>query len=662
MKEREPGQRAALDDFRHFTDRLGERALFERCLDRPAGEPPPVLMFFGVGGIGKSWLTRHLRRRLGDPPRVRSARLDLDPDTGGARYLSDPASALVEIRVQLGVECPRFDLAFAMMRHKQSAGEEPLFRGGGALSKAFNLATGVATAVANHPIGSVIGAIVETFAPSVGKKATRSPLVEWVQSRIGQQDLLDLRRLDAQDIQGQLFERLGLDLEAGLPKVAGKACAAVVFLDTFEAIRGGLGGESQAHERERWVRRLYECSTNVLLVLSGQHRLTWDEHDPDWADPRHLIQHLLGGLSRPDAAHYLEQREIPPGPLREAILRASLDLEHPGGHGEASYHPYCLGVCADAVARDRASNVEPEPATFAIPPGDLGAVADRFLKSLHDAHLEQWMLTLALTPRFDEPAGRAAFSPTPGAPRDAAWEALEGFSFLRAIPEPGWFALHPRMRHALIHRLAREPDDLRARHTLWRDHWQGRSQHDLDPAAALAWHHTWSLDPEEGRASWNRRAESARRERRMTDHLNLLEWWKTVGLEEPHGPIAPDEGAALNDLGVELSEATLGHRGENLRRAIERYTAALRVYTEADFPEWFAGTCWNRSLASLELAELTQETAWLGSALADRRAAARGYAAVGLDQEAERMSEAAEEIEAALSEASGDEAYDEDEG
>ena len=45
-----------------------------------------------------------------------------------------------------------------------------------------------------------------------------------------------------------------------------------------------------------------------------------------------------------------------------------------------------------------------------------------------------------------------------------------------------------------------------------------------------------------------------------------------------------------NNLGNAYSDLPTGDRGENLRRAIACYEAALRVYTEADFPSDWATT------------------------------------------------------------------------
>src|SRR5260370_238003 len=41
-------------ELRHFTDREDAKAVFVRLFERPAGASLPVLMFYRVGGMGKS--------------------------------------------------------------------------------------------------------------------------------------------------------------------------------------------------------------------------------------------------------------------------------------------------------------------------------------------------------------------------------------------------------------------------------------------------------------------------------------------------------------------------------------------------------------------------------------------------------------------------------
>jgi hypothetical protein len=59
-----------------------------------------------------------------------------------------------------------------------------------------------------------------------------------------------------------------------------------------------------------------------------------------------------------------------------------------------------------------------------------------------------------------------------------------------------------------------------------------------------------------------------------------------------------------NNLGIAWRDMPTGDRGENLRRAIACYEAALRVYTEQDFPQEHEATSNNLRTAREELNSL----------------------------------------------------------
>lgn len=585
-------------ELKNFTNREGERAIFDRLLAVPAGARLPLVMFYGVGGVGKSWLIRKARLEW-LPETLPSARLDYDPSVG-ARYQHDSAAALAEIRRQLKVACPRFDLAYAMMRHKQGAGDEPLLKSDGAAGTAWELVTeGLSAATSSIPGGNFIVWAVKKVGGAIHKRLKESGLDELL-SGDGDQEFFELRRMDPQELHATLPERLARDLKEKLPTPAGQACQAVVFLDTFEALAVGILSESQQYEREKWIGDLYAGLSNVLLIVAGRDRLTWEEFDADWHNPANLEQHLLGGLSEHDARQFLERCGITAAPLQQALLAASTHRKGTRrGSRAASYHPFSLGLCADTVVAERERGIETDPASFALSPGDAGKLAQRFLKSLADAAHEVWIRYLALTPRFDETAARAAFSPVHNAAQDAAWNGLMDYSFVVPAETPDWWTLHTRMQEAL---LSRQTGALAKQQAQWRDHWQSRSQSSTDEFAALAWYHHFQMDPVDALEKWNTLAVTARTAipPRMTDHLRLLDWWSPTGIEGQR-PANPLVAAALDSFGVELWRASLGNRSVNLRRAVACLEAALHVRTENGFPVEWAATQNHLGLVYLDL-------------------------------------------------------------
>jgi hypothetical protein len=193
--------------------------------------------------------------------------------------------------------------------------------------------------------------------------------------------------------------------------------------------------------------------------------------------------------------------------------------------------------------------------------------------------------------RFDEAAARHAYSTTSTAAQNAAWKNLIDYSFVTPPDDQGWRTLHPRMREALRKRLAdpQKSGGTGQGHEQWRSYWQSRAERDTDDFAALAWYHSWCLEPEAAGPAWGEMAQRARSglPANMALHYSLLSWWLPTDVEVSAGA-SSKEPAALIVLGMELCQASLGSRVQNLKRAISCYQTALRVCTETRFPKQWA--------------------------------------------------------------------------
>jgi len=623
----------------NFTNREKEKESLRRVLDLPEGTPLPVLMFYGVGGNGKSWLLRKLREEL--PSGSPSALLDLEPLTGGTPYHTDSSRALAELRRQLAkVSLPWFDLAYAWLRYKEGVKDEPLLRGSGAAATTFDFILEAANALASSvPVVNWATWLAKKVAGPVWKRFKGTRMADWLMTQAGQEDFVRLRRMSSQEIYPQLASRLLQDLAEHLPPRGGKACRGILFLDTFEALRLGVLGQAQSSEREAWVRSLYMVDSPLLLVLAGRDQLRWHEQDPGYANPACLEQHLVGGLSEGDARDFLTKCGIADQALQDAVLRVSIDLETTGGDDGPGYHPFSLGLCADTIREETARGGAVDPATFDMAPGDTARLAQRFLKSLSDPAHEIWVKRLALTPRFDEAAARAAFCPNPGAPQDAAWQALRGYSFLRDADIGGWRTLHARMRDALADQHSSAPQEDR----FWVNYWPGRSHSETDAFAALSWYHRYRLSPSAARDEWRTLAERLRQVGRMREHYALLGWWEPTGLMATT-VLTPEVAKSFVTLGNENSQASLGNRSENLQRAIACYTDALRVRTEADFPQDWAMTQYNLGTAYLDRWRLQANRFDLEPALSCFEAAERGFRLVNILDAAENARRQADDV------------------
>jgi tetratricopeptide (TPR) repeat protein len=573
-----PGRRRRTPsgEITHFTDREDQQELFRRNLF--SALEPPLLVFFGVGGSGKTWLLKKLLGQIPtDTPR---AFLDFDRTAGGRRFVFDPPAALYEIRQQFGKPTPRFDLAFGILRFKQGASEE----------------TSVLTDLAAELAGAVVpgaGTVLKWLSGPLLARLKGTPLEEFLAKTAGQELALELRSKTTQEIGAELMDYLAEDLRKSLTSHLNRAVSAVLFFDTFEAVSSEAQNEEHKRQYEQWIRDIASNFEFALTVIAGQNHLTWEEIDPEWKDC--LDQHLVGGLSEADARRFMADCEIDDQRLQAAILATAKEEDE-------SYHCFSLGLCADVVALEGGRGKQTSPESLRFAPQDWENLVRRFLKSLASDAEGRWIERLALTPRFDEGAARKAFSNEHSAAQDVAWEMLPDYSFVERLPGSDvWLSVRTQMRWALENQpSARER--VSQDHAWWQRYWTHRAESQVDRAESLAWYHQYCVTPETALDVWNQLAGASRNSvpPRMSEHFGLLQWWEPVDLlDSPDGSLVTTR--ALVSLAFELQKAPLGSRSLNLHRAIAYYETALHVYTELNFPKEWAMTQNNMGLAWSEL-------------------------------------------------------------
>ena len=466
----------------------------------------------------------------------------------------------------------------------------------------------------NPHLSSVFDAALE-FTPSFLKATTRlletelkqvirksEKLEQWVRHVGGTEEVVALSQAlmqDEQIVQDELIRRFAQDLAAHLPERSNHAVRGVLFLDTYEALWTGResGQSAQARQLDGWVRSLAEfcLASGILLVITGRDRLSWD-NDPDWEGC--LDQHLLGGVSADDAQDFLCRRGIgpPPSVATEPLQRAILHCADAGA-ALPSCHLLTLALCADIVLNTRlAGGQDPPPQMFStIPTAQVaGALATRFLKSLHSRNLELWVEALSLTPRFDEAAALALDNDRLYHNGRAGWEQITQYSFI-APESNGYYRIHRTMREAL--RARQRQETLREQNAWFQRHWQGRGEN------ALGFYHHWSEDPQAALSEWIAQHQEWINTAQISEARSLLTHWTEIGLDNDDRNLLSDLDWAATHLalGQALWKTPVLPRQAILSRAAEHYQAALTVYTEDTAPERWADAQMGLALCLLSL-------------------------------------------------------------
>jgi hypothetical protein len=423
-----------------------------------------TLVFYGVGGIGKSTLSRGVAEHLVDseahsndwPPldaevgRVIPVRVDLSRDSG-----ADFETLMLALRLaaaELGAPMPAFDIAFQRYWERSHPGE-PIeeylrrrtwfsrFPGTRSLSGQMQSALSDVAQAVTLPgttgalIGQSVGAVVRALREHRQQVRTLAECHR----------LADLLEADP-DLEALSYysHLLAWDLSRVPAK---KQAILVVLLDTFEDI-----GDRVHRDLERLIQRVVWLMPNVLFIITGRNRLQWDdpklEGQLDWAGPEFwplLVggaseeprQHTVGYLSAEDCETYLCQRLTVSGrPLMDDRTRHLITAN---SHGLPLYLDLAVMRYLDLYRRhDRA----PAPGEFNL---DFPALVARTFRDL-TPDVRRVLRAVSLLDSFSVELATAAA----GLDRDAPALDLVERPFVDADPGAPWpYRLHNLVRDAI---------------------------------------------------------------------------------------------------------------------------------------------------------------------------------------------------------------------
>ncbi|WP_030019404.1 hypothetical protein [Streptomyces monomycini] len=561
-----------------------------------------VLTFYGVGGIGKTTLSRKLEAALAAAadddhrpaqwdqpawpahPRLLPVRIDLARSAG-----TDFERLVLTVRLALaagvGRPLPAFDLALRRYWEHHHPGEplEEYLRRGGlagrfgkALPQQMRSALGDAAAALALP-GSVATAVGQVTGALVRALRERRQSVRALAGCARLADLLETEPdLEALSYYPHL---LAYEL-AQLP--ADKAVVPVVLLDTFEDT-----GDRTHRDLERLIQRVVWLMPNAFFVITGRSRLQWAdaalEGQLDWTGPQawpgleaaavphartapdagRTRQMLIGDFSPEDCDDYLARRltrddePLIGAELRQVITRRSHGL------------PLYLDLAVMRFLEIRRGGRAPEPADFEY---DFPALIARTIRDLtpDERHV---LRSVSLLAAFDVPlATRAA-----GLAHEAAAVRLSERPFVREDV----FGLWPFHLHALIRSTLRSADDQTD------DAWTARDWQQAAQRAFTALGEQWATGTAGGRlllVGCLRQGLVLARDFRLDLGWLCEAAWRYIAdsVWEPLAPPAPDNGTntALQtpaDALVETLSALARRQHEHRERTAERLSAVIRA-------------------------------------------------------------------------------------
>jgi tetratricopeptide (TPR) repeat protein len=411
-----------------FTDREQFLEAFQNALSTKVKDEHKLLVYYGVGGIGKTTLRKELGKRLeAEKPDTVWTAIDLDTPT-----YREQETALFVLRNQLNekfkINFPSFDIAYTVYWQKTHP-QTPMTKDNFPLLTGANVVAGIMRVVGEMPYIGFVPKLTKAF--MTGGNVFR----EWWKKR-GEKELANLPSLEPKEISVRMPMFWASDMKDFLEE---KKKEAVLFLDTYEALWENLKADGGFFMRDEWIRELVSHLPEVVWVICGREKLRWYEQDEEWNN--YLEQYLLGRLSDEDSKYFLRSCGVEKTDVQNVIVKASKGV------------PHFLDLAVDTYYEIESRHQRIPIATdFAKTQQD---VLERFLRYLDKTEIET-LKALSSARIWGSEIFRLLVNEFQTGYPITAMDNLCRFSFINETEKPGIHTMHELMRESLQAKLDSE--------------------------------------------------------------------------------------------------------------------------------------------------------------------------------------------------------------
>ena len=329
-----------------------------------------ILVFYGVGGIGKSKLRREISK-IHKAENKEGITFYLDLNAPEDRNMGEGILKLVDsCDTKIDFKC--FELAYALYFRKKNPSVQY-----GRDKEMFveNTFVGVGLNILGIFDDGLVGTTAEIVERTIKAIANRN---------IDKEVKEELKNFDSYSI-AEMEEMLPLffqyDLQSYLKKH--KDAKVLIIFDTFEALNENVIEQIHRSKNERWVQEIIEYFPredfpDLLVTIFGRDKLNWNE---EWQDL--LEQHQLLGFEDKYSEEYLKASGITDMSIVRTIIRSS------GGY------PFLLYLSLETYANIRNSGRQPDITDFG---GSHPEIVERFIYNLDKDTVE--VLRLMSIPNF----------------------------------------------------------------------------------------------------------------------------------------------------------------------------------------------------------------------------------------------------------------------
>ena len=408
---------------RPFVDREEFIKAFEQAFQNIRGNKYSVLVYYGIGGIGKTGLRKELPQCLEkynfkyQQQEVIWTTIDLQQEEYRKKN-TFLATLKNNLQQKHKIHFPAFEIAHAIYWKKAnpeiSLRKENylIFEGDEKLDPFFGIVNQI-------PYFNLV--------PKVARLLNGLPkyLREWWTKK-GEAELTRLSEKEPTEIEERLPYFWAQDLNRYLENTSQTA---VLFIDTYEALWEKERGQGTYNSRDEWIRELISnLPESSLWIICGREELRWKEDDKDWDN--YLKQYKLEKLPEEDILDFLNRCGIKEIEIQKVIVKASEGV------------PYYLDLEAETYTEITKTR-SPKPDDFAK---TNSKIFDQFMKYLNAP--EQETLKVLSTPRFwNKDIFNVLIDTFKTGYSLTAFSELNRFSFVQETERK--LQLHPLMRESL---------------------------------------------------------------------------------------------------------------------------------------------------------------------------------------------------------------------
>ncbi len=368
-----------------FTDRDNPRKIFWDAYDGLHNDEFYVINYHGFGGIGKSWLCRHLCNTLrsgvhpGSSAAINSKAVILNLED--LKNNCDQVAVTESLANKLEGECNfRFPLfkygLYVYYRTRGYSAESPEVK----KIQDNDIGSAVFDAIGLIPVVGGIGALLLKGVDSLNANLKNRVLEnsEYIKK-------LDL--LSSEDVATEIIRIFAKELRE---QTAKETDPVVIFLDTYEQMQNYVYQTASAKVSEEWLwsrTGLIRRIPNVLWVVAGQRKLTWGKEDPFWQSEENVTYEEILEIKDDD----LLRKMLTDIGIKEPSI-VDIIVEKTGGV------PVHLALCKDIYFNMKRDGQTPRVEDF-----DMGyaQLASRFIGGLN-AELKDIVNTLACLESWTE--------------------------------------------------------------------------------------------------------------------------------------------------------------------------------------------------------------------------------------------------------------------